>query len=51
MGKTKYFTVFERGMVVDAMCTGLSLSRTTTLVDLRVPLLSAKKQETAIAVG
>ena len=30
MGKTKYLSAFERGMVVGARCTGLSVSRTAT---------------------
>ena len=29
-------SVFERGMVVGARCTGLSVSRTTTLLDFPV---------------
>ena len=32
MGKTKYLSVFERGMVVGARRTGLSVSRTATLL-------------------
>jgi hypothetical protein len=32
MGKTKDLSGFERGMAVDARCTGLSVSRTATLL-------------------
>ena len=32
MGKIKYLSAFERGMVVGARCTGLSVSRTVTLL-------------------
>jgi hypothetical protein len=32
MGKTKYFSAFERGMVLGARRTGLSVSRTAMLL-------------------
>jgi hypothetical protein len=32
MGKTKYLSAFEQGMVVGARHTGLSVSRTATLL-------------------
>jgi hypothetical protein len=33
MGKTKDLSAFEWGRVLSAMCTGLSVSRTATLLD------------------
>ena len=32
MGKTKYLSAFEQGMVVGVRCTGLSVSRIATLL-------------------
>ena len=45
MGKTKYLSAFERGMVVGARCTGLSVSRTATLVGFLPSTVSRVDQE------
>ena len=45
MGKTKYWSAFERGMVVDARRTGLSVSRTETLLCFSRSTVSRVYQE------
>ena len=48
MGKTKDLSAFEQGMVVGARCTGLSVSRTATLLGFSCSTVSRvcrKKEE------
>jgi IS30 family transposase len=45
MGKTKDVDVFERGMVVDARRTGLSVSRTAALLGFSRSTISCVYQE------
>jgi hypothetical protein len=45
MGKTKYCSAFERGMVVGARHTGLSVSRTATLLGFSLSNIPCVYQE------
>ena len=47
MGKTKYLSAFEQGMVVGARRTGLSVSRTATLLGFSCSTVSCVYQEWA----